>query len=554
MKNLSQKHYLLLGAWFVINLLQSIFTGLHSDESYYWMYSQNLDWGYFDHPPMIALFIYLGYSLLPGEIGVRLLIILFSTTTLSLILNELNEKKDLRFLTIFVLSFPLLHSHIAGFLAIPDVPLLFFTMLFLVSYKKFLEKPNWGISILLGILIPAMIYSKYHAFLIIGFTVLSNLKLFKSKYFYGIVAISALLLVPHALWQIENQFPTFKYHLVERAKPFQFKYQLPYLLGVLAVAGPLTGIFVYWKLWKIKPENDFQRTLIFNVTGFILLFLMMSFKNRIEIHWLSAIIPMLMILTYPLISADEKIKKWFKRLAIPVIVILFLFRIYLALDIIPSIGNLKITFYNREKSAFEIKEMAKGQKVGFFNNYAAISNYIFYTGDSSVHLSTPGYRFCQYDLWNDENYAMQEPLFAIQSKNLNPPNLTKMCTGELKGIVEIEKFQSLNRLSIQIAEINNTQNQYDLLITLTNNNSYPLFTNHVSKPVLAIMNSKVEIASFPLTNSSALIKIDPGKKATILVSIPKNLISEDIPVQIYTRSKENIRGEIISLKIKDLLK
>lgn len=127
---------------------------------------------------MVALFIFLGHASFPGEIGVRLFIVIFSTLTFALILNELNEKRDIRFLTIFILSFPLLHTHIAGFLAIPDIPLLFFTMVFLLVYKRFIARPGWGISVLLGITISALIYSKYHAFLIIGFTVLSNLRLF----------------------------------------------------------------------------------------------------------------------------------------------------------------------------------------------------------------------------------------------------------------------------------------------------------------------------------------------------------------------------------------
>ncbi len=38
--------YVFLGTWFLINLLQALFTGLHPDEAYYWMYSKFLDWGY----------------------------------------------------------------------------------------------------------------------------------------------------------------------------------------------------------------------------------------------------------------------------------------------------------------------------------------------------------------------------------------------------------------------------------------------------------------------------------------------------------------------------
>src|SRR5690606_23943000 len=64
--NLKENHVLILIGWFIINLLQAVFTGLHSDESYYWMYSENLAFGYFDHPPFVAYLIHLGYSLVGG--------------------------------------------------------------------------------------------------------------------------------------------------------------------------------------------------------------------------------------------------------------------------------------------------------------------------------------------------------------------------------------------------------------------------------------------------------------------------------------------------------
>ena len=46
--------------WFVLNLVSASFTLLYSDESYYKLFSQQLSFGYFDHPPMIALFIRTG--------------------------------------------------------------------------------------------------------------------------------------------------------------------------------------------------------------------------------------------------------------------------------------------------------------------------------------------------------------------------------------------------------------------------------------------------------------------------------------------------------------
>ena len=60
-------------AWLVLALIQAWGTELFDDEAYYWVYSKFLDWGYFDHPPMIAVLIKIGYFIFPSELGVRYL-------------------------------------------------------------------------------------------------------------------------------------------------------------------------------------------------------------------------------------------------------------------------------------------------------------------------------------------------------------------------------------------------------------------------------------------------------------------------------------------------
>ncbi len=549
MYNLNKKHWFLIGAWFLITLLQAVFTGLHSDESYYWMYSQNLAWGYFDHPPMIAFLIHPGYLLFPGELGVRFFIVLMSTITFALILNTLNEKEDVFFLSVFVLSFPLIHTHISGFLAIPDVPLLFFTLCFLIFYRNFLERPSLLLSALLAVAIAAMIYSKYHAFLVIGFTVLSNLKLLRNKYFWLTMVFTLLLLVPHAWWQVANEFPTFKYHLVDRAKPFRLKHIVNNLLSQYAMAGPLTGILVFWALARFKIKDSFDRALIFNILGFYIILFLVSFKNRIEAHWSAAAVPMLMLAVYPVIRQNPRIKLWFKRLAIPSIALIFLFRLYLALDVIPNVGHSKIAFYNRKAHAQEITELAGGKKVGFFNNYAAISNYIFYSGDSAVLLSTPDYRFNQYDLWDDEKYAEGGPVFAIKSKDLNPPNLGRMATGQYRGYEVIEQFQSLKGVDIEVLSVEKLGDLFRFEIRLQNNSSRSVSTGHISKPVLAVMQNKIELHSVPLSGVSEKSELSPGDELFLVLEVFTRKIDEKVPLIFYTRTKEKYRGEIATVKL-----
>src|SRR5215469_3094277 len=73
--------YLLIG-WTVLNAVQAYVQEIHADEAYYWLYSRFLDWGYFDHPPMVAVFIRIGDSIMHNEFCVRLMTVISSTISL----------------------------------------------------------------------------------------------------------------------------------------------------------------------------------------------------------------------------------------------------------------------------------------------------------------------------------------------------------------------------------------------------------------------------------------------------------------------------------------
>ena len=97
-----KKYHLILffSVWTLLNLLQATYTVLLNDEAYYWVYSNFLDWGYFDHPPMIALLIKAGYSLFHNELGVRLFIVLLNTLTLIILYRLLPRKNDILFYSV----------------------------------------------------------------------------------------------------------------------------------------------------------------------------------------------------------------------------------------------------------------------------------------------------------------------------------------------------------------------------------------------------------------------------------------------------------------------
>ena len=147
LKEYSLKPFIfLLAIWGILNLLQAWLTPLNNDEAYYWMYSKHLAWGFFDHPPMIAVMIRTGYFLFHNELGVRLIVVVSQLVTLSviwLVTDQEPSKKRENILLFFMLVVILPVCHLYGFIATPDAPLILFSAIFLLAYKRFLASETW---------------------------------------------------------------------------------------------------------------------------------------------------------------------------------------------------------------------------------------------------------------------------------------------------------------------------------------------------------------------------------------------------------------------------
>ena len=167
----------LLILFFVINLIQSYFTNLFEDEAYYYVWSKELAFGYFDHPPMVALWAAIGNLLAPGELGLRMLSAISFSAVLWLLWSIIDVKEKWQHVLLyFTLVVSMVFWQVFGFIMTPDTPLLFFSALFLLAYKRFLQEDSLLNTAFLGFCMAAMLYSKYHGILIIVFVVLSHWK------------------------------------------------------------------------------------------------------------------------------------------------------------------------------------------------------------------------------------------------------------------------------------------------------------------------------------------------------------------------------------------
>ena len=127
-----------LVTWFLANIVQAMVMDVISDEAYYALFGQNLAWGYYDHPPLVALLTRASSLLFDGNLGVRFTTVLLQPFVLILIWKTIGfEKPDARKVTtFFIISFSIVMFMAYGVITAPDVPLLFFTALFLYSYKN----------------------------------------------------------------------------------------------------------------------------------------------------------------------------------------------------------------------------------------------------------------------------------------------------------------------------------------------------------------------------------------------------------------------------------
>ena len=400
-----------LPLWLLFALWQACFTQLIPDEAYYWLYAQNLAWGYFDHPPMIALMIKAGTLLFANELGVRFFVVLFSTGTLWLMYKIVEPENEWLFIGIIISIVPL---HLLVNFAVPDVPLLFFAALFFFALKQYLQTEGETSALLLLIAISGMLYSKYHAVLIIVFTLLAAPRIFKYRSFYFILVAAVVCYMPHIVWQFNHDLRSIKYHLAERNESsFSFQNSIDYLTGQLVILGPLASIPLLYCAFKYKTQNVWQRVLLFNLGGFLLFFLVMSYRGHIEPNWTVTCWIPLVTLSYKCLVENKGLWKWLKPIAAISIIGIVGTKVLLTFPVEDSSWPVYNQFHRWRKWATAIKQEAKGKPVIFLNSYQQASEYMFYAHNTGFSHNIPWGRGNQFDFWHYEDDMLGKKVMLV---------------------------------------------------------------------------------------------------------------------------------------------
>jgi hypothetical protein len=506
-----------------LNIFSAVTMELHPDEAYYWLYSQFPSMGYFDHPPMIAWLIMAGQFLLKKEIGIRILILLCSTFSM-VFLWKMAKKYSTDALLFWSLIYSIILIHPYSFIATPDAPLMFFSILFFYFYSRYLKKNNFQNTVILSFIIALMIYSKYHALLLLGFVLLSNIKQLKKVSFWSIIILALIYLLPHIFWQLDNHFLTFRYQLYEGHKnEYNITITLKYILSELAVTGPFLGWFYLYAMTKVKSENDWEKALQYSGIGIFIFFLISTYKGDFEAHWtLVAIIP-LILLSFKYITQNPKWKKWVIIAGTTNFILLLLVRIII---LTPLSRDIKVisSFTGNRTEASIIKNFTGNNQVIYQDAWTDASRFAFYVQDKNVDCLNSGlYRKNQFEIFNHDESFEGETVVVLTLDSLQLENSTKIITN--KSIwygKKIDDFHSYYKLTfnLNITSVKNNllkasvtiHNSYDDTLRLGDTynlkSSFRLYTHELRKWIVLKDFPVNDLIILPHSNHNLDLKFD----------------------------------------------
>lgn len=428
LKSISPNQFLilLLVFWTILNIIQATFTEISGDEAYYWVISNSLSWGYYDHPPFFAWLIHPSVALLGDtELGVRFFSLLCQPIYLYLFWTIVRGFRPTRkgALIYFLIAFSIPLLQLYGFVVTPDTPLMLTTALFLWSYRRFLDSQNeWSTrsiidTLLVGTSIALLGYAKYHGVLIVGFVVLSNLKLLLQPKSYIAVGIAALLFIPHISWQADHNWASFQYHLQGRMSGFNIENLWVYILNTIGTFNPFWLPVYLMFAWPTKHkavtnEQIFEKALKMLTWGFLIFFLFATRKVHVQPQW---IIPLCFPMIYFVFKASTsrtKLTSYIIKVGAVFILLLLAVRVF-AMTYTGDMINADI--FNSEKQYDELAMKIDNRPLISNGTYMVSSKLRFYTGNPGYAKPNMNNRTSHYEFMDDESSLFHKPVAIVIS-------------------------------------------------------------------------------------------------------------------------------------------
>ena len=300
-KQFAIKSVWLVLAFTIVRIILSSILNLGNDESYYLTYAKQLQINYFDHPPIVAIWIkfftanlaledHLFFVRLGSFIGCAL-----ASFFVYKAIRSISTAKA-AFTGVFLYNISFYATITAGLFIFPDTPQMVFWTAAMYFITQILKNDKQLLPwVFFAVCAGLSIMSKVHAVFLWGGVFLYALfykrSWFSNNGFYLAAAITALIVSPILIWNIQNDFITFRFHgervEVKESSGFNAMGLVREIVGQLIVNNPFTVVMVIFFFAKKHYSNTTAALRVFKLMGIpllLIIFFIAIFRTSLP-HW-----------------------------------------------------------------------------------------------------------------------------------------------------------------------------------------------------------------------------------------------------------------------------
>ena len=428
--------WVLLIAFLVGNVVGLFTVGIHPDEAYYWVWSERLDAGYFDHPPMVAWEIRLFTSIFGDHPWVirlpAVLAWLAINVSVYVITRDAFPKHWITpWLAVLVATSVPLYQ--VGFHVItPDSPYLLFTAIsYWTLYLALTRDPRWWLAT--GVFVGLSLLSKYIAVLFPAAVFIALILSAKGRQHlltpwpWLAIAVAALVFSPVVYWNAQHDWLSFLFQLghgVNLKNEPSLSNVLLYIGSQLVVAMPWVFVAMIVAVFKSRPLLSGRESLhAVMVSGFafpLIFFALTGFTMISGAHWpAAAYIPGSVLLggmlgRWLFVSGDSGVEeKHQQRSWLVVVIVLAALLSMLLANVVRYRGNTQLAnTFGWPEAGEVVKDVYDRQpsssNCNIVTDYWGLSAAIAFALNMPHRVITlPGGKYNQYDIWRDEDKSLQ---------------------------------------------------------------------------------------------------------------------------------------------------
>ena len=330
---------LALLATLAIKLVLAYVLPMSGDEAYFIVWAKHLDFGYYDHPPMVGWILHLLLYLGSSEVILRLPAILL-TTLIGLGVFQLLKPHDETKAALVAALFLVAPLNVVNVLVSTDTPLILFVFLSVAALYKALQQNSrlwYGLS---GVFLGMAFLSKYFAVLLIlgylAYFIFSGQKenQGRKEKIQGLILL-LLASLPFALlnfyWNYTHCWDNILFNLYNRNEGEQLSAgKIAIYIGTqIYLMTPPVIYFLYKHRAELREKIRLGHFVLFAFV-FLLpmtIFALLSVKKVIGLHWVLAFYPFFYLLLGLYLSREELLKSfkfmaWFSAAHLAVIAVI----------------------------------------------------------------------------------------------------------------------------------------------------------------------------------------------------------------------------------------